>query len=371
VFVVDESLSGFGLLDIIRILRALRYMTKEVFRLCRGEPGPDTVIRNLHACVPMLGRSTGEQPLFREAVARMQLYCLRHDMPTRPIILTGYPKSGNTLTRLVYYNLVAATKTGATETMTYTRLNRIDPNHTFPFGLLWEGFVEPANFDLSGFPLLLVTHQRWEPFWDEVGDVLFIERHPLDSLIGHWHNSVAFPEEPAEHIDIDAFVLHELPDWIGLYRTNKPHAKAQLRYEAMIADAQRAFGSAFRALGVPFASEQLKRAVAMTSFNKVRAMEDAHGEHHGHVADPIRRKRVGDRAWKHAPGVRFTRSGQIGQWRDALKPETIERATAVLREAGLVQYATLAHEVDAEVARPPARLDERAMRVRLGAFARR
>jgi Sulfotransferase domain len=328
-------------------------MTKEAFRLCRTESGPDTVIRNLHACVPMLGRSTGEQPLFREAVARLQLYCLRHGMPARPIILTGYPKSGNTLTRLVYYNLIAATKTGATETMTYTRLNRVDPNHTFPFGLLWEGFVEPANFDLSGFPLLLVTHQRWEPFWDEVGDVLFIERHPLDSLIGHWHNAVAFPEEPTEDIDIDAFVLRELPDWIGLYHANKPHAKALLRYEAMMADAQRAFAGAFRALGVPFAGEHLKRAVAMSSFTKVRAMEDAYSEHHGHAADPSRRERVGDRAWKHAPGVRFTRSGQSGQWRDALKPETIERAMAVLREAGLVQYAAPADEADAEFTRPP------------------
>ena len=191
-----------------------------------------------------------------------------------------------------------------------------------------------------------MTHQRREPFWDEFGDVLFIERHPLDSLFGHWHNSIAFPEEPAEDIDIDAFVLRELPDWIGLYRANKPHAKALLRYEAMVADAQRAFGTAFRALGVPFASEHLKRAVAMTSFNKVRAMEDAYGEHHGHAADPIRRKRVGDRAWRQAPGVRFTRPGQIGQWHDALKPETIERAMTVLREAGIAQYATPAHEVD-------------------------
>jgi hypothetical protein len=86
----------------------------------------------------------------------------------------------------------------------------------------------------------------------------------------------------------------------------------------------------------------------MTSFNKVRAMEDACGEHHGHAADPVRRKRVGDRAWRQAPGVRFTRSGQIGQWHDALKPETIERAMAVLGEAGV----TLPHAADAELVRP-------------------
>jgi hypothetical protein len=67
-----------------------------------------------------------------------------------------------------------------------------------------------------------------------------------------------------EDIDIDAFGLRELPDWIGLYRANMPHAKALLRCEAMMADAPRAFAAAFRALGVSFASETLKRAVAMT-----------------------------------------------------------------------------------------------------------
>jgi hypothetical protein len=45
-------------------------------------------------------------------------------------------------------------------------------------------------------------------------------------------------------------------------------------------------------------------------------------------AGTSRRKRVGDRARTHATGVRFTCSGQIGQWRDALKPETLERAMA-------------------------------------------
>lgn len=335
--VEGEARSKLGLWQTIRVLRALRYMAKEALRLSARSGQPEAVIRNLHACVETLGRPTDQQPLFREAIALMRLYCLRHSMPSRPIVLAGYPKSGSTKTRLVYYNMIAVANHGASETMTYTRLNRVDPNHAFPFGMIQHGFVEPADFDPSGFPLMLMTHERWEPFWDDIADVLFIERHPLDSLIGHWYNRIAFPVVPYDRIGIDAFVLSELPGWIDHYRVTRPRAKAHLRYEDIMSDPYRAYDSAFRALGVSFTPENLQQAVAMTSFEKVRAMEDAHGEHHGHVADPIRRLLVGERAWRHAPGVRFTRSGNVGQWRDGLKPATVERALAILEKAGLAQ----------------------------------
>jgi len=234
--------------------------------------------------------------------------------------------------------MIAVAKSGATETMTYTRLNRVAPNHSFPNGMIQNGFVEPLDFDNSGFPLLFATHDQWEPFWDDIGDVLFVERHPLDALIGHWYNIIAFPEIPHECIDIDAFVSRELPDWIDRYQISRPRAKAHLRYEDAVSDPQRAFGSAFRALGVPFAAAQLQQAVAMTSFDKVRAMEDANGEHHGHVSDPIRMMSVGDRPWKREPGVRFTRSGRVGQWRHELTEETIEQGVAILVAAGLTQF---------------------------------
>jgi Sulfotransferase domain len=320
------------------VRRKMPVSRAEIELLSRRLEQEEAANRYLQARVKTLVRTAGDQPLFREAVARMRLYLERHAMPSRPIILTGYPKCGNTLTRLVYHNLIAVAKRGATETMTYTRLNKVSPNHSFPGNMTLKGFIEPADFDHSGFPLMLHSHNCWEPFWDDIGDLLFIERHPLDSLIGHWYTLVRFPVVPQEHIGVDAFVLRELPDWIDRYLTNKPRAKACLRYEDVVSHPLRVFEGVFRVLGVSFVAKDLQRAVAMTTFEKVRAMEEAHDEHHGHVADPVRCKVVGSQTWRKAPGIRFARSGKIGQWPDELEPATIDRAVAMLSEAGLAQF---------------------------------
>ena len=296
-------------------------------------------LRNLELRVAGKALPTVRQPGFQEAVAEMRRYCERHGMPPRPFVLAGYPKCGNTLTRLVYHNLIAVANTGATETMTYTRLNHVNPNHSFPGKLALEGFREPAEFDHAGFPLMLHSHNSWEPFWDEIGDLLFIERHPLDSLIGYWYTLVRFPEQPRERIGLDDFVLRELPDWIERYRGNRARAKATLRYEDVMADPDRAFATAFRALGISFQADHLSRAVAMSAFDNVRAMEDSFAEHHGHATDPAFRVVYDNDAWKSDPRIRFTRSGKTGQWRTELQATTLTRAAQLLRENGMPSFA--------------------------------
>jgi hypothetical protein len=223
--------------------------------------------------------------------------------------------------------------------MTYTRLNQVNPNHSFPSKLLLDGFCEPADFDHAGFPFMLHSHERWEPFWDNVANLLFIERHPLDSLIGHWYTQVRFPERPREQIGVDEFVLRELPDWIDRYRINRPRAKAYLSYEEIMSEPDRAFGDAFRALGISFNPDHLHQAIAMSTFDKVRQMEDATGQHHGHLADPTFQLMYDSRGWLSTAEVRFTRSGKTGQWATELTEQTIRRAAEILSEAGLGHYA--------------------------------
>jgi hypothetical protein len=299
----------------------------------------ETRLRSLELRISETAQPTVRQPVFREAVAQMQHYCERHTMPPRPFILVGYPKCGNTLTRLVYHNLIAVANAGATQTMTYTRLNHVNPNHSFPGKLALEGFREPGEFDHARFPLMLHSHDRWEPFWDEIGDLLFIERHPLDSLIGYWYTLVRFPEEPRERIAVDAFVLRELPDWIGRYRSNRPRAKAALRYEEIMSTPDRAFAAAFRELGISFDADHLRRAVAMSAFEKVREMEDTFAQHHGHATDQAFRVVYDNDAWQDDPQIRFTRSGKSGQWRTELQPTTVKCAAEILAESGLSFYA--------------------------------
>jgi hypothetical protein len=79
----------------------------------------------------------------------------------------------------------------------------------------------------------------------------------------------------------------------------------------------------------------------MSSFEAVRAMEDAHGEQHGHLADPVFKTifKLGD--WKAEPDIRFTRSGSTRQWENELKPATIAAAREFLLQQNLPEYAAM------------------------------
>jgi hypothetical protein len=100
-----------------------------------------------------------------------------------------------------------------------------------------------------------------------------------------------------------------------------------------MADDRTVFADAFSRLGVRFDEAALTRAVEMSRFERIREMEDRHGERHGHRADPEHNRRFGLTPWRD--GVRFTRSGESGQWRKELRPGTVARARAMLEAAGL------------------------------------
>jgi hypothetical protein len=276
---------------------------------------------------------------FRNAFACLRSYCADQGLGASCIILCGYPKSGNTLARFVYHNLIRVRNGGARETLTYTQLNAACPNGGFPDGLA-AGFRPPVGIDHRGFPLMLHGHQPWSAEWREIGKTLFIHRDPLDALIGCWYATVDFPVQAADREPIDPFVLRNLPRWIEMQVTSAGRADAVVRYDTIMRDATAALAQAFAALGIPRSAVELAQAVAMSRFDRIRAMEDRHGQRHGHRADPEHRRAAGLPPWRDDPAVRFTRSGASGQWRRELRPDTIAQARALLDSHGLAGLLT-------------------------------
>jgi hypothetical protein len=272
---------------------------------------------------------------FRTAVAALRTFCASHGMAPSCIILTGYPKSGNTLARFVYHNLINVRNGGATQTLTYTQLNAANPNQGFPDELATVGFREPSGIDHRGFPLMLHGHQAWSGEWREIGSTLLVHRDPLDSLIGSWYANVDFPAHLTEREDIDTFVLRNLPAWVALYARTVEAADVVLTYEAMTRNPHAAFGDAFARLGVRCTAAELARAVDMSTFDRIREMEDRYGQRHGHRSNPEHNRRFGLAPWRDDDNVRFTRSGKSGQWRWELKPDTVARARDMLASHGL------------------------------------
>ncbi len=279
-------------------------------------------------------------PKLREALATLRAWSARHAEDSPCIILCGYPKSGNTFTRFVYHNLIAVTNSGARETLSYIALNEVNPNVSFPEGLVRSGFIVPKGIDHRGFPLMLHSHGTWTPEWGQAGRTLLVVRDPLDALIGHWYTQVVYPVAPAVRMEVDAFVLAHLPDWIARHRIQAAHADVVLCYADLMTAPDAAFGRAFRELGVRFEPEHLERATAMSRIERIREMEDRLGQHHGHRCDPERNRQFSLPEWRADRDVRFTRSGAQAQWRTALAERTIVQARALLEQAGLVELLT-------------------------------
>src|SRR5690349_2627722 len=143
---------------------------------------------------------------YRTAITAMRTFAADNHSARACIILCGHPKSGNTLIRFVYHNLIRTTNCAAAETLTYTQLNAAIPNDGFPHILSDAGFRAPVGSDHRGFALLLHGHHAWSPEWREVGLTLFVYHDPLDTLIGTWYATVEFPLHSGNREPIDDYV---------------------------------------------------------------------------------------------------------------------------------------------------------------------
>ncbi len=99
-----------------------------------------------------------------------------------------------------------------------------------------------------------------------------------------------------------------------------------LRYEDMKADPVRAFAGAARFIGLDCTQEQVRRAVGLSSFDRLKAEEDREG-------------------FKEKPykATSFFRAGKAGDWRNHLSDGQRERLIAdhgeVMRQYGYLDAA--------------------------------
>jgi hypothetical protein len=268
------------------------------------------------------------------ALEGLRAYAGSLGAPMPSFLLVGYPKSGNTYLRLLYHNLIRAEHTDATQSLTYTELNRINPNTSLPDGLAMRGFIAPpGEFDHRRFPVMLHSHAGYGKGWQRFGPAVHVYRNPLDGLLSHWYAMIDFVEDLRGSIGVDEFVIRHIDRWIDLHKANHAHADLAVRYEDLVAAPRAQLERMLAVLEVSALDAALDRAVAMSAFSAIRAMEERSGELHGHRSDPRHRSAAGLAPWRS--GARFTRSGQVGQWRDLLRRSTIDHVVGRLHAAGL------------------------------------
>jgi Sulfotransferase domain len=243
--------------------------------------------------------------------------------------IASYPKSGNTWVRFLACNLAAGPVDSA------EMLNRLAPD-------LHELREVP---DFTDQRLILKTHFPYSaalPLVDYTDSAIYVVRDPADVMLSNFHYSMrrgaSKNDEPAAFDRyVDSYIAARGdPRWVSLRMGNwEENVRSWrqagrvvpvlwLRYEDLLADPMKAAGSICRHLGIQTTPESLAQAVAGTSFERMRQIEEA----------DIRAQRVGIFYKPYLQssidaGSRFMRGGQSGEGRRNLSQDQQRRFDAV------------------------------------------
>lgn len=239
------------------------------------------------------------QPVFREKY------------PDREkILITGWPKSGNTWLRFLIYHLFAVRNDGRDTPLSFEELNSIQSNY------LANSVVNPP---VEGYPFLYRTHLPAGKPYAEFDKIINIHRNPFDTLISAYHfykdRDIPFKGHRfwlrKKLHDVDFYVLHNYPFWkehqLGLMK----NSTICVSYEQLHLDTVGELSCLVEALGWDFDMNTVEAAVRLSSFKSIKNMGRKTGQQYGMA---IKQEFRGE----------FARKGKVGDFYKDLKPETIE-----------------------------------------------
>ena len=253
--------------------------------------------------------------------------------------LASYPKSGNTWLRAFLANFIADRTrpvsineldtfvSGDMDAGPYERLLG-RPVHALSIEEIYAARPRVHRLLAQQKPgaVLVKTHNRLGRF-DAIPTItpdvtyaaIYVVRNPLDVVVSfadHYGVTLddAIEASGAEHHMIGGggrVIPQDLGSWSGHVRswTEAPGLdRLVLRYEDMLSNPAKAFGSVVAYLQIPSNRPRLKKALRFASFRELAGQEREHGF-----------------TEKSANALRFFRQGRAGGWRSVLTPDQVKR----------------------------------------------
>ncbi|MCP4386364.1 MAG: sulfotransferase domain-containing protein [Hyphomicrobiales bacterium] len=264
--------------------------------------------------------------------------------PRGIVWIASYPKSGNTWVRVFLHHLLrlangrpledhdidelARTSSAAAGRVElYERFLGKPPLYADPRAIAEvRPRVQQAMVEEAGRIIYVKTHSFLGRVFDQPlinlkvsAGGLYIVRNPLDvavSLSSHLGVSIDAAIKSLS-VTLNASIASQdrAPEiwgsWsenVGSWTTDIPPVILVVRYEDLLADARSRFGDVVRHLRLDVTDDQIDEAVALSSFDRLQAMESTGG--------------FLERLSENVP---FFREGRADQWREVLSPEQVER----------------------------------------------
>lgn len=242
--------------------------------------------------------------------------------PRTVIWLASYPKSGNTWVRFLVCNLAFGLQQSAAS------LGQLAPD----IHELGKELQPPA------VPMLLKTHFPFSaavPLAAYTAGAIYVVRHPADVMFSNYHyqrRSGRVVSGGGSNFQqyVEVFLARRGdPHWLGMgmgrwdehlsswLAPGLPFPILLLRYEDLLTDGAQAARRICSFLGLQRTAEEIAAAVAGSSFESMRAIEemDIHNRSVGVFYKPYLQGSIN-------AGLRFMRSGQSGEGEAQLSPES-------------------------------------------------
>ncbi len=219
--------------------------------------------------------------------------------------LVSYPKSGNTWVRFLLANLIHPD-----ETVSFANINRLLPAP----GVITKRFLKSVPR-----PRILKSH---EPFDARFRKVIYLVRDPRDVAVSEYHFDLK-KRYIAADLTLDQFIKpflagetssygswwEHVASWVGARQGNPNFLLT--RYEDLLADPIVETAKIAEFLGVKADAERLTSAVARSSADRMRKLEEQDAD-----------KWTGTKNTRKE--IPFVRAAKSGGWKESLPQHAVE-----------------------------------------------
>ncbi|KAM7520619.1 hypothetical protein LguiB_019581 [Lonicera macranthoides] len=294
---------------------------------------------NLYSSLPQ-DKWWGERPLYKFLNYWFRLTYLEgiqqtlkefKPLPT-DIILASFPKTGTTWLKSLLYSIV---NRSSKQSLTATHPHELVPSLELQvYGPSATNYIDQQNGTGSS-SRIFSTHIAYEILADVLNSsnckVVYVTRNPKDALISLWHfikHTEVFQQDPWPiDVAVDKFCTGVVPygpfhEHVVGYRKQsfeKPNKVCFVTYEELKKDTSSGVKRLAEFLGCPFdKEEEVEEIVKLCSIETLKS-------HEVNKSNELPR-------WFELPYNSFFREGAVGDHKNHMSPEMIERIDAITKE---------------------------------------
>jgi len=232
------------------------------------------------------------------------------------VILTSFPKSGNTWVRFFFCNIISLSKWAA-RPVDFKTLNSTMPELGVSNLLRKWPYIDIL-------PRIVKTHMGYLLFFRNK-KVIMIMRDPRDVMVSFYFYQKRMKHNP--EISFPDFIRHPkygLPGWFRYHQSWQGKDKKVFKYEDIQLNDLAEFTRMIDCMGINISKDILNRAVEMSRFEKVRRNEVKYGH-----SNPQLNKN----------SLLFIRKGIVGDWENHFSRQDIAYYKKLVRQFALPDFS--------------------------------